>query len=378
VHAISDLLMRLPVVRDFEKYFDVRAYVAESNSRGKYDFTTFGWSWQHGADNDAMWNKGYALFGDSYPNIKTIKPEANSNVTFFFGSNSAVGGFNMGDYCVISTPIGQNGYFYHLGHEYIGHTLGRIPDLYAGSIGVSTKNIGDQTIVHQADHHPLAVIGGTYTVVNGKERDQWTPAYLRPAGTADDGWLYPCYESQVSDGKYDDCDVREMVYNFAQEWPKGFNWNCDYELDPHRAVWYKFVDDPKYAKSNLGSYSTGFNVFNKFQGPENGICMRELDEAHYSLGSRIWLWNQLLRRSGVPDPNDFGDWLSSQPRSIQNFYNWDTDPAKTDPLGEIEFDGFGYADRPRMVFKEDSILKHKYWVDHDIYAERQNKDGGGF
>jgi hypothetical protein len=92
----------------------------------------------------------------------------------------------------------------------------------------------------------------------------------------------------------------------------------------------------------------------------------------------MWLWSKILDRAGVPAPTaHFGDWADNSERSISAFKAFDTQ-SRVDPLGEItDFQG-GYAIHPRYVFKEDSILTQKYWVDHDIYPERQNKDGGGF
>ncbi|MDR3235725.1 MAG: hypothetical protein LBT48_03235 [Prevotellaceae bacterium] len=372
--AITDLLLRLPVIRDFENYFDIRAYVAESNSRGKYDFTPFGWSWQHGSDTDKMRSKGYQMFGADYPGI-AANDGAPSNVTYFFGANAGVGGFNMGDWCAISNPMVQQPYFYHLGHEFGGHTLGRIPDLYYRcSWDIDKRDI--PALKNATLNIPDGPLPGTYTTNGeGKERDTWS-------GRAD-GWFYPCYQNQTADGIYSDCDVRNIVASFANEWKNGVNWNVDYENDPAKVLWKDFIDDPAYIRANgdhvIGVHPTAFNaMFCGFWGPEDVDCMKNTDEAHYNLGTRMWLWSKILDRAGVPAPTEpFGNWSDPGERAISAFKAFDT-KHRVDPLGEItDFEG-GYALHPRYVFKEDSILTQKYWEIHDIYPERQNKDGGGF
>ncbi|MDR3236089.1 MAG: BACON domain-containing protein [Prevotellaceae bacterium] len=375
VRAISDLLLRLPVLRDFENYFDLRAYVAESNSRGKYDFTPFGWSWQHGGDEGKMRDKAYNMYGSDYPGISQNVDGAASNVTYFFGHNAGVGGFNIGDACIISNPMVQAPYFYHLGHEYGGHTLGRIPDLYYNcSYTVDDKNVDRFKNITMVK---TGVNPGTYTTNDkGQEEDIWSGRV--------DGGFYPCYQNQSADGNYNDCDVRNIVQGFASEWKRGSNWNVDYEKDPAKVMWADFINDSDYIKDNgvhvIGVYPTAFNgMFCGFYGPEDIDCMKNSNEAHYNLGTRMWLWSKILQRAGVPAPiTPFGDWNDFSERSINAFKDFDTAP-RVDPNGEIteSFD-HGYARHPRYVFKEDSILMQKYWVDHDIYPERKNRDGGGF
>ncbi|MDR3236718.1 MAG: hypothetical protein LBT48_08375 [Prevotellaceae bacterium] len=379
VRALADLLLRLPVVRDFERYFDIRAYVAESNSRGKYEFTPFGWSWRGGRNDGKMYEKGFAMFGSSFPKINDIKPDGSgSNVTYLFGSNAAVGGFNNGDNCTISTPLGEPRYYYHLGHEYIGHTLGRIGDLYRQSMlvidNVKPNSAVSMDIAHgpaSGDDYPGK--GMYYTNDQGWEADSITPLYLRPVR----GYFRPCYKSQSADNNFNDCNVRNMVVNFSREWVKGGDWCLDYESDPSKTIWRQFLEFPEYATANLGAYITGYIVFDGFYRPEQAECMDQSGESHYGLGTRIWLWNRILERAGLPDPTNFGDWNEHTiVRNISAFKAWDIAP-RTDLRGDITNASNGYAGRPTYVYQQDSVLTGKYWTDHDFVPERGNKDGGG-
>jgi hypothetical protein len=313
--GLYKIFSNVDVVKNFPEYFDFYAYFAESEQRGKFGFNKFGTTSRNPTDLDKMErNCQKYLRKINHPNAK--------EATYICASNAAVGGFAMsGKFAILSNPSGQPGsYAYWLVHEYAGHCLSNLPDLY----------LRDANWVIDKDAP--------------KAKDPVT------------GRMYP-----TTYNKGTVKDVVNMVNNFTREWSRGYDWYIDWSDNPKEVVWKDFIGKPGY--KNVGVYPTSFNaMFGGFYGPEQFEAMRELDHLWYGVGVRMAVWNRILERSGVKN-EDVPNWLTNpdadHPRSLKSFKEFDIK--------------HGYNNDGKHIndFVEHPIFNAKYWIeDNYLYPER--------
>jgi hypothetical protein len=102
-----------------------------------------------------------------YINEKT--PNCNSRRTAVFIGNGMIGGYAMGDISVYSTDEGLSAYWTM--HEYVGHIIGRMPDLYCNS----SANSLNQAIKNDLDgyHKDDFGLGWMVDYTNDPEKVVW-------------------------------------------------------------------------------------------------------------------------------------------------------------------------------------------------------------
>jgi hypothetical protein len=322
--ALSNLFLNIDVVKDFENYFDIYAYCAESNQRGKYGFNAFGTTPVVGTDFEKMRTRILEAIKD-HPNKQALR--------FMSASNGAVGGWaSVEGYAFVSTPDSEGGYAYWMAHEFVGHGFAQLPDFY-----------------------PCWDCEETFTCKTiNRSGEQEKDDITRRGGT------FPkCYTNG-------DCNVRDFVKRTYAAWDKGFEWNIDWETDPKKVVWKDFIGKPGY--NNVGVFATEFNDWGEYDSwfyglsaPEEDDCMETTNYIWFSVGSRIWLWNVILQMSGVSDPNLMAENPDPKhPRSIENFIKFDA---------EHHYNNNGiHNDRP----VEHPVLRAKYWKENRLYPEYSN------
>jgi hypothetical protein len=312
-------------VKDFWNYFDVYAYCAESNQRGKYGFNAFKTTPHTATDFDGMRNCANA----------TVKNHSNkSQMTFIAASNAAVGGYNMGDFCVVSTPNGQpTWYAYWMAHEYVGHTLGSIPDLYP---------VGCEWTVDRNSEYILDTISPKRRIDGFPDPNYKHPKYHK------NGDFFGVNENNHSD--------RGIYGSISSAWSDGYCWNIDWDNDPNKCIWRSFIGKEGY--DDIGSYPTAFNtMFCDLRRPQALDCMDTSDHIWYCVGTRIWLWNKILERAGVDSPRMFTtNYNVNHARSIENFMKYDAEH------------GYNNNGHNTSVPTEHPILTDQYWRDNNLYA----------
>jgi hypothetical protein len=318
-HGLYKIFSNVDVVRNFTEYFDFYAYFSESEQRGKFGFNQFGTKSNVPTDFGKMedYCRKY-LAKINHPNAE--------EATYICASNAAVGGFALaGKFAILSNPSGQPGsYAYWLVHEYAGHCLGNMPDLYLRGGWIVDRDSPKAKDPVTGRMHPTTYNKGTVK------------------------------------------DVVNMVNNFTREWARGYDWYIDWSDDPKEVVWKDFIGKPGY--KNVGVYPTAFNaMFAGFYGPEQFEAMRELNHLWYGLGVRMAVWNRILERSGVKN-DGVPNWLTNpdadHPRSLKSFKEFDVK--------------HGYNNDGKHVndFVEHPIFTAKYWIeDNYLYPERPDFEG---
>ncbi|MDR1480544.1 MAG: BACON domain-containing protein [Planctomycetaceae bacterium] len=317
--GLYKIFSNVDVVKNFPEYFDFYAYFSESEQRGKFGFNQFGTESRVPTDFGKMENYCQQYLKKiNYPNPK--------EATYICATNAAVGGFALsGKFAILSNPSGQPGsYAYWLVHEYAGHCLANMPDLYLR---------GGWVVDRDAPKAKDPVTGRMYPTTYNK-------------GTVK--------------------DVVNMVNNFTREWARGYDWYIDWSDDPKEVVWKDFIGKTGY--KNVGVYPTAFNaMFAGFYGPEQLEAMRELHHLWYGLGVRMAVWNRILERSGVSNEG-VPNWLTQpdadHPRSLKSFKEFDVK------------NGYNNDGKHVNDFVEHEIFTAKYWIeDNYLYPERPDFEG---
>ncbi|MDR2172569.1 MAG: BACON domain-containing protein [Planctomycetaceae bacterium] len=312
--GLYKIFSNVDVVKNFHEYFDFYAYFSESEQRGKFGFNQFGTTSRQPTDFGKM-----EKYCRQY--MKKINyPNANE-ATYICASNAAVGGFALsGKFAILSNPAGQPGsYAYWLVHEYAGHCLANMPDLYLRGGWIVDRDSPKAKDPVTGRMHPTTYNNGTVK------------------------------------------DVVNMVNNFTREWARGYDWYIDWSDDPNEVVWKEFIGKPGY--KNVGVYPTAYNaMFAGFYGPEKFEAMRELEHLWYGVGVRMAVWNRILERSGVANEG-VPNWLTNpdadHPRSLKSFKEFDVK------------NGYNNDGKHVNDFVEHPIFKAKYWVeDNYLYPER--------
>ncbi|MDR1923816.1 MAG: BACON domain-containing protein [Planctomycetaceae bacterium] len=317
--GLYKIFSNVDVVKNFNEYFDFYIYFSESEQRGKFGFNQFGTTSRSATDFGRM-----EMFCQRY--LKEIDHPNAKETTYICASNAAVGGFALdGKFAILSNPSGQPGsYAYWLVHEYAGHCLANMPDLYLRGGWVVDKDSPKAKDPVTGRMHPTTYNKGTVK------------------------------------------DVVNMVNNFTREWARGYDWYIDWSDDPKEVVWKDFIGKPGY--KNVGVYPTAFNaMFAGFYGPEKFEAMRELDHLWYGLGVRMAVWNRILERSGVKNEG-VPNWLTNpdadHPRSLKSFKEFDIK------------NGYNNDGKHVNDFVEHPIFTAKYWVEDDyLYPERPDFEG---
>jgi hypothetical protein len=142
---LSELFLSMPVIRDFKDCFDVCARVDVSNERGVRNCV-------NDPDNcpDNTYKSGYPdIDWDKIRSNATLTAGKNDRSVIYMG-NGMIGGYAMGDVAAYSANEGQK--LYWMMHEFVGHVIGHMPDMYVedgeGHVDASVKtNIDTQHLV---------------------------------------------------------------------------------------------------------------------------------------------------------------------------------------------------------------------------------------
>jgi hypothetical protein len=250
-------IMYTEVVRDMWEYLDVYLMMNESPERGVLypDYprnrTKFG---AYGADENQGLCEEAARRAVNGPQGVTdqVATAQNGILRIAFLANGPYPGNATNP--MARGGIWEDGYGYWAIHEFVGHVLSDLPDMYWSGCGLPT--LGDGTM---------------------------------PAT----GWN--------GDGG--------ITWSIAKEHPHGYNWFIDWRNDPDQVIWKEFIGaegysgetdgDPYHGNDNIGVYPTtwGGMFCNGLYGPSPVTTMRE----HYlcfDLGSRMQIYNKILERAG--------------------------------------------------------------------------------
>jgi hypothetical protein len=125
---LTDLFLAMPVIRDFKSYFDVSARVDVSKERGVRNCV-----------NDLS-NCPDNAYGIGHPDLNWDKIGKNATKTagkkdrsVIFMGNGGIGGAAYGDLAVYSANDPNK--LYWMMHEFAGHVVAGLPDLYPGIWG---------------------------------------------------------------------------------------------------------------------------------------------------------------------------------------------------------------------------------------------------
>jgi uncharacterized repeat protein (TIGR02543 family) len=299
VRQVANLILEVDVVKDFANYFDIYAYCALSDQRGLYGHNAFGTSPYVGYNNNLIIEKIRNVVLASHPNL----PEDNNDLIYILSSNGAIGGWSSGNHCGLSTPLGESNYSFWVAHEFVGHTIARIPDYYGGGQWWLDH---EGTLLDDDFSFRKDSIGATYP-----------ECYVHDTGNPGTGW--PHYDDEGDDP----CHARGICASVANAWKTGYNWSLDWSKNPNHVVWKYFIGKPGY--ENVGVYDSimRFNtLFGGLTTPEKRDAMLG-SIVSFNVGSRMWIYNKILERAGVEMDNIFSV-AQDHPRSVESFYNFDT------------------------------------------------------
>jgi hypothetical protein len=129
---MTELFLSMPIIRDFKDCFDVCARVDVSNGRGVYNCV------------DNAYGSGRDLNWDKIRRNATLAAGKDDRSVIFMG-NGLIGGYAYGDVGVYSANESHK--LYWMMHEFVGHIIGRMPDMYVedgdGHVDSSVKNTID-------------------------------------------------------------------------------------------------------------------------------------------------------------------------------------------------------------------------------------------
>jgi hypothetical protein len=123
----------MPIIRDFKDCFDVCAHVDVSDERGVYSCV-----------NNVYGSGREDLYWDKIRTNATLAAGKDDRSVIFVG-NGMIGGYAYGDVAVYSANESYK--IYWMMHEFVGHIIGRMPDMYIedgeGHVDSSVKTVID-------------------------------------------------------------------------------------------------------------------------------------------------------------------------------------------------------------------------------------------
>jgi hypothetical protein len=270
-------IMHTEVVIDMLDYLDVYLMMNESPERGVLypDYprnrTKFG---AYGADEDMDACMRAARAAVTAKGVTGQPVEGNDVLRVAFLANGPYSGNATNP--MARGGIWEDGYGYWAVHEFVGHVLSDLPDMYWS--GCEFPTLGDGT----------------------------------DPGPGKDGGI---------------------TWSIAREHPVGFNWFIDWRNDPDQVVWKDFIGAPGYTDKNnqppyyrydsIGLFPTTFGGMfcENLWGPSAVTAMRERYLC-FDLGSRIQIYNKILERAG------FGP--QAPERNIETFKAFDLNRTQQD------------------------------------------------
>jgi uncharacterized repeat protein (TIGR02543 family) len=364
----SDLFMQQDIIRNMKQYIDVYALGAVSGQSGNVYLTAF--KQYIGAHRD-----GGAMITMATKSLKDLGHPNWQRVVFVDASNQGTGGYNVyysngegatSQVANYGNPESEQSGQYWWAHEFLGHDFSNMPDFYYHNDGIDWTS-------------PL----------NPYAELKWTAGQDEgPNGTsvaATDERTFTLFaRSGDFPTKYTGGSSLSNLTGLAVEWDKGYWWNTDWESDPAKVVWKKFIELKNEGKgySQVDVFSGGnWNGIDGFKRPENHNIMNEnygsdcTGNVWADVGHRLWLWNRLLRRAGVAQPHLVSAPDPSHPRSLENFIHFDTING---------YNLYSSGIHP-CIFVKPEVLTRAYWdANHLLYSDRKwisectvNITGGG-
>ena len=168
---LADNLKKVMVFRDLlSDYIDLGIYIAESEERGTTDDYGHNMPPRRNKFGGHNCNANYDLVLRTIKKIPGVNPKA---IHACFVANGPYGGWAMGWFAFMSVP--QVGDPYWAIHEFVGHILGRMPDLYAPGEVVNAKPAD-----LAAYHHDEDGLGWMLDATNNPEQVRWKDFLKRP------------------------------------------------------------------------------------------------------------------------------------------------------------------------------------------------------
>ncbi|MDR2513197.1 MAG: BACON domain-containing protein [Puniceicoccales bacterium] len=169
--VLAENLKKVMVFRDLlSDYIDLGIYIAESKERGTTDDYGHNMSPRQNKFGGHNCTANYDLVLQQLKKIPGINPKA---IHACFVANGPYGGWAMGWFSFMS--VLQVGDPYWAAHEFVGHILGRMPDLYAPAEVVNAKPT-DLAAYHEDEDG----LGWMLDATNDPEQVKWKAFLKRP------------------------------------------------------------------------------------------------------------------------------------------------------------------------------------------------------
>jgi hypothetical protein len=293
---MANEIMDADVVRDMWEYLDVYLMMNESPERGvlypnyprnRTKFSTYGAE----EDQDKCVREAIKSVNDPAMGGVTnqIATEENGLVRIAFLANGPYPGNASNP--MARGGIWENGYGYWAVHEFVGHTLCDLPDMYPVDCIFHT----DEGFINSMDNeHKSNGLNGRYI--------DWRPRH-------------PIWETEGF-----------MTWEGDEE-TGGFIGVKGYRGEYDKAPWFRY--------DNIGVYTTYYNGMfcENLYGPCPITCMREYYLC-FDLGSRMQVYNKILQRAGIPLPQDLYNPDPDDPgylRSVPAFKEFDKKRVEANP-----------------------------------------------
>ncbi|MDR0686469.1 MAG: InlB B-repeat-containing protein [Dysgonamonadaceae bacterium] len=334
----ADLFLQQDIFKDMQDYFDIYAYVSESNQRGNIPFSAYKYTIGGSRDMDKLGSDAtFALLKIRHPNAKSAV-----NVDI---SNGSVGGWNFyfsnkaggsGQYAAFGNPQGEQWGQYWWTHEFMGHDFSNMPDYYYHNDGLDWN--GEMIPYTEI---PFTASGKNWTF---KRTGEYPNCYTSGAGTCG--------------------SVINAIKTLARDWDNGYWWTTDWESDPEKVIWKTFIGRKGY--DNVGVYNGGnLNGIDHYKRPEDHNVMNENWGAHcganiwHDVGSRLWIWNKVYERAGVTSAHLLADSDPAHPRSLENFIHFDT------------INGYNANGKRVCNYPTPPVLTAAYWAQNKLFPADQ-------
>jgi hypothetical protein len=204
---LANLFLEMPVIRDFQNYFDISARVDVSRDRGV----------RYCVDNPARCPNN--AYGSGHPQIDFGKASENArqaagkdNFWYIFIGNGMIGGYAMGNSAIYSANEGLKPYW--MMHEFAGHAFGGFPDLYYIQ-GSDRLNEADKKMFD--DNHEggeLLMLGWQSDPKQAYWKDFIDKNGYEMVGIYNAGYAY--FDRAI---KYGDCFSCESIFNSVMYGP---------------------------------------------------------------------------------------------------------------------------------------------------------------